>query len=113
MKILMAIIYAIGLILILTFSIVSAYTFSKIYDSEWVCLAQECVDFVTGDEWVKENCRPDENNEMVCSFFVPSVNQDVTMSMRNINISNMVSCKTYECSSWALVSYSNKLREVK
>ena len=28
----------------------------KLQGSEWVCIAEECVDFATGDEWVDNNC---------------------------------------------------------
>ncbi|GAI35759.1 unnamed protein product [marine sediment metagenome] len=70
--------------------------------SEWVCIAEECEEFLTGDDWVKQNCAL-QGNEMVCEFQYEGTNFRVPLS--GVNISNMVSCGRYECASKVLISY--------
>lgn len=74
----------------------------KLSDSEWTCIAQECSEFATGDDWVKDNCFLEGAN-MVCEFIYDGERFRVPLS--GVNISDMVSCKTYECSSKVLISY--------
>lgn len=97
-------------IVFLAIILVSAYNFNKLYKSEWVCIAQECSEYATGDDWVKQNCKL-QDNEMICEFQYEGEFFRVPLS--GVNISRMVSCKQYECSSKVLISYSNKFREEK
>lgn len=61
-------------IFFIVIAVISAYNFSILYESEWVCLAQECVEYATGEEWVSQNCNPEgENNEMICKFYIPKI----------------------------------------
>ena len=76
----------------------------KLMDSEWVCIAQECSEFVSGSEWVKQNCNPEgANNEMICRFQYEGAGFVTPLSGIE-NVSNMVSCKEYTCSSKVLIS---------
>jgi len=75
--------------------------FLKLRNSEWTCIAQECAEFATGDDWVKQNCNL-QGDEMVCEFQYQGQNFRVPLS--GVNISNMVSCARYECASKVLIS---------
>lgn len=74
----------------------------KLSESEWTCIANQCSEYATGDDWVKQNCNA-EGNEMICDFQYEGQNFRVPLSGIE-NVSNMVSCKTYECSSMVLIS---------
>lgn len=44
-------------------------------DSEWRCAGKECNEWVTGADWVSDNCRPvGENNVMMCSIAEGGIN---------------------------------------
>ena len=73
----------------------------KLNNSEWTCVAQECSEYITGNDWVKQNCNI-EGNEMICKFQYEG--QDFRIPLSEVNVSNMISCKNYECSSSVLVS---------
>ena len=74
----------------------NGYAYYKyVHGGEWTCIAEKCAEFATGDAWVKDNCKLD-GNEMSCEFGYEG--QDYKMPLSQINVSNMVSCKRYECS---------------
>jgi hypothetical protein len=77
----------------------------KLSNSEWVCIAQECQEFTkNSEEWVNQNCAL-ENNEMICKFQLEG--QNIRVNLADIqNVSAMVSCSEYTCSSKVLISYS-------
>ena len=97
-------------ILILFSLILAASSYLKLKDSEWVCIAQECDEFATGDDWVKQNCKL-EGNEMICEFQYEG--ETFRVPLDGVDISKMVSCAEYKCSSKVLISYVNKFQEVK
>lgn len=63
---------------------------------EWVCVAEKCEKTVTGDEWVEQNCHPEEG-DMVCEFQYQGQNFKVPLS--GVNSSSMESCSEYSCDS--------------
>ena len=75
----------------------------KLKDSEWTCIAQECKEFATGDDWVKQNCKL-EGNEMMCEFKYEG--EYFRVPLVGVEIDKMVSCKEYKCSTKVLVSKS-------
>ena len=74
-------------------------------DGEWLCISQKCVDFIEGEEWVSQNCKPTgQSNEMMCEFMIE--NNVFTVPLSGVNISNMQSCKEYTCDSEVYVRRS-------
>ena len=71
----------------------------KFNNGEWTCIAQKCTKYVTGDEWVKENCKPvGANYEMICEFTYQG--EAFSVPLKGItDISNMESCVEYTCDS--------------
>ena len=86
----------IGLVIaVIAIAGVNGFAYYKyVRGGEWTCIAETCVEFAIGDDWVKDNCRL-EGNEMSCEFGYEG--QDYKMPLSQINVSNMVSCKRYEC----------------
>ena len=65
---------------------------------EWVCIAQTCVDWAYGDDWVTNNCRPQTNGnvtELVCSVVMNDKTYNAPLSI--LNISTLRSCNEYKC----------------
>lgn len=89
-----------GIIVALILAVVGIYSFTKINDGEWVCIAQECSSYAEGDSWVKQNCNLN-NNEMICEFQLEGQNFRVPLS--GVNVSRMISCDEYECVSEVFV----------
>lgn len=96
------ILIGVSILALLVIGIVGMNTY-KLMNSEWTCIAQECVEFAEGDDWVKQNCNH-QNGEMICSFEYEGEAFSVPLS--GLNISNMISCKEYKCASMVLVSYA-------
>jgi len=93
------IIVGILFIIIISLSASSVYAYLRfnqfIEGGEWTCIAEECVEYVTGDEWVKEFCY-EENEVQVCKFIYQE--EEYKMLLSQLNISKMGGCKTYKCS---------------
>jgi hypothetical protein len=83
-----------GLILCVAYSLYQTNELNnklKAFDnSEWVCIAQGCINNYTEDEWVKKNCYLEGNN-MTCSFNWN--NQDYDFLLSNINVTYMLNNK--------------------
>jgi len=65
---------------------------------EWVCIAQTCVDWAYGDDWVTNNCRPQKNSnitDLVCTVVIRDETYNAPLSI--LNISNLRSCNEYRC----------------
>lgn len=90
--------------MLLVLSVIGAYNIEKLYGSEWVCIAQECTEYATGDDWVKQNCNL-QGEELLCEFQYEG--EFFRIPLSGVNVSRMVSCKVYECSSKVLISYVN------
>jgi hypothetical protein len=87
-----------GLIIIVSLiALVLAFkTHKSLGDGEWVCIAEECVEWAYGNDWVKENCAPfGENKTMRCDITVDGKAYLAPLSV--INLSNVKSCKEYKC----------------
>lgn len=70
-----------------------------ITEGEWVCIAQKCVRYIEGEEWVAQNCKPTgPNNEMICEFMIEDNVFNVPLSGIG-NLSAMQSCGEYVCDS--------------
>ena len=76
---------------------IGIYSLSILIGGEWVCITERCDELAEGDEWVKQNCKLD-NNAMICEFQLEGQNFRIPLSGID-NISNMVSCKDYICDS--------------
>ena len=74
----------IGIVLALIFSMAGIYSFIKLNDGEWVCIAQECSSYLEGDSWVKQNCNLN-NNEMICEFEYQEQNFIIPLSKINVS----------------------------
>lgn len=75
--------------------VASAFIFNEMSQGQWACIKEECVEFATGEEWVKQNCNY-VKGVMVCSF--EHEGDGYMLPLDQINVSRMVSCKTYDCS---------------
>jgi hypothetical protein len=94
-KIRVALVFAIFVSLVL-----ASYGFAKTVGGEWKCIAQDCVEWATGDEWVEQNCKYLEGDH-VCDFMYEG--KPYRVPLKDINVSRMVSCKQYECSTRVLM----------
>lgn len=91
-----SIILALGFLVSLIAILVSGLIYFQFSGGEWTCIAEECTEFAEGSEWVDQNCEL-EGNQMMCEFQFEGENFRVPLA--GINVSNMISCKVYECSS--------------
>lgn len=93
-------------ILVLASLVMSVMTFVKLAPAKWECIAEECAEFVRGEEWVEQNCAYEEG-EMICRFQLDGESYRVPLSGID-NVSKMVSCARYECASKVLISRNNQ-----
>lgn len=76
----------------------SIHNFSKLSGWEPVCIAKQCNSWAEGDEWISENCRPTEINNITvlsCEVVVNSQLYNLPLSVikERINITDLRSCK--------------------
>ena len=64
-------------------------------EPEWQCFAQECVRFVTGQEWVNQNCVLNETGDFNCAVIVN--NQPIVVPLSAINVNTVSSCAETIC----------------
>ena len=85
-------------ILIIAVTAMSAMSFMELYGGQWVCIAKECKEWATGDLWITDNCRPEGeegNQTLVCKLTIED--KEYTAPLSIINISNVKSCRKYDC----------------
>ena len=85
-------------ILIVAITAMSAMSFKELYGGQWVCIANECGEWATGDNWITDNCRPEgegDNTTLVCKLTIDD--KEYTAPLSIINISNVKSCRQYDC----------------
>ena len=69
---------------------------NTIEGGQWACIAQKCSEWAYGDDWITDNCRPNENNtQLMCTVLINGENIVVPIDI--INISNVKSCRNYDC----------------
>jgi len=91
------VILALGLSLI-SLILGGVYTM-KISGGEWTCITQKCQEFITGEAWVAQNCKPTgPDNQMICKFMIEDNVFSVPLSGIS-NLSAMESCAKYTCDS--------------
>jgi len=99
----------VGAILVLALTIgVSANSYNTLRGGEWLCIAQQCTDWLEGDDWVTQNCRP-ENNTLMCQVLT-SDNHEVSVPLSSINTSQVRSCNQYSCVAEIYVRSSDELK---
>ena len=85
-------------ILIIAVTAMSAMSFKELYGGQWVCIANECGEWATGDDWITDNCRPEGevgNQTLVCRLTIED--REYTAPLSIINLSNVKSCRQYNC----------------
>jgi len=85
-------------ILLIGITAMSAMSFRELYGGQWVCIAKECTDWATGDDWITDNCRPEGevgNQTLTCKLTIED--KEYTAPLSIINISNVKSCREYDC----------------
>lgn len=85
-------------ILLLAITAMSAMSFRELYGGQWVCIAKECSEWATGDDWITDNCRPEGeegNQTLVCKLEIEG--REYTAPLSIINISNVKSCRQQDC----------------
>ena len=85
-------------ILIIVITAMSAMSFKELYGGQWVCIANECGEWATGDTWITDNCRPEgngSNTTLVCKLTIED--KEYTAPLSIINLSNVKSCRQYDC----------------
>ena len=90
--------FAVLAILLLAVTAMSAMSFRELYGGQWVCIAEECSEWATGDNWITDNCRPEgegENATLVCRLTIED--NEYTAPLSIINISNVKSCRKLDC----------------
>jgi len=85
-------------ILLIAITTMSAMSFKELYGGQWVCIAKECNEWATGDNWITDNCRPEgegENATLVCNLIIED--KEYTAPLSVINLSNVRSCREFDC----------------
>jgi hypothetical protein len=68
---------------------------ATIGEPEWQCFAQECTRYITGQEWVNQNCQLNETGQFNCAVMINSQPYIVPLSL--INVSSVKSCAETTC----------------
>ena len=88
--------------------------------SEWRCAGSECLEWVTGDEWVADNCRPTgKDNKMMCSMVTGGINvggvrmggEVIDYPLSEIDTSKVKSCRQSVCGGYLLIKNNLEARE--
>lgn len=85
-------------ILLIVITAMSAMSFRELYGGQWVCIAKECSEWATGDNWITDNCRPEGeqgNQTLVCKLTIED--KEYTAPLSIINLSNVRSCRKHDC----------------
>ena len=85
-------------ILLIAITAMSAMSFRELYGGQWVCIAKECSEWATGDKWITDNCRPEGeegNQTLICNLIIED--KEYTAPLSIINLSNVRSCRQYDC----------------
>ena len=80
-------------------------------DSRWVCIAQACTVWATGDDWISDNCRPEgkgNNISLVCDIVHEGKNYKAPLSV--INLTGLRSCRQWDCVTEILVKGAINLK---
>lgn len=64
-------------------------------EPEWQCFAQECKRFISGQEWVNQNCELNATGEFNCAVVIN--NQAVVVPLTAINVNTVTSCAETIC----------------
>lgn len=90
------IILTIGILLSLGLGL---YNTKKLNSMEPVCIAQECMDWATGKEWVADNCWPEgEDKTMLCNLVYQNQGYVIALSEIDIDDPSIKSCRDWQCS---------------
>ena len=85
----------IGCLILLVLSL-SLFNFIKTLGYKEVCIANKCVEWAYGDDWVKDNCHL--NNESKYDYCPITIEgNSYNVALQSINISQMKSCREYVC----------------
>jgi len=89
--------YCIGALIVIAL-ILSMYSSLKLIGWEPVCIARQCNNWAVGEEWISENCRPNEvNGETVltCDIAINGQLYNIPLSdiKERVDISDLKSCK--------------------
>lgn len=79
-------------ILLIAFS--SAHMLFTFSGGDWVCVANECKEWITGEDWAREKCFLKDGIDM-CTVNLEGVVQDVPLA--EIDLKNIRSCAHEEC----------------
>ncbi len=91
------ILYGISLAVLvaLVFSVIN---FVDTHDGQWVCVAKDCVDWATGDQWISDNCRSQgegADTKLWCKIQVNDEERSYPLEM--FNLTNVKSCRKRGC----------------
>lgn len=92
------IVVIIGLVIALG---LGGFAFYQTFNAEWVCIADECISYATGSEWISNNCRPKgtgENTSLFCDIEYGGTTYNVALSLVNLSHPAVRSCNEYVCS---------------
>lgn len=89
------IVYSIGLAALIAL-ILSVINFMD--RGQWVCVAQDCVEWAYGDDWITDNCRPKgegADTNLWCKIKVNDVERGYPLEA--FNLSSVKSCRKRGC----------------
>lgn len=83
-------------VLLVMLIVFNFFIYKSIPKGEWTCIAQKCVKWLEGDEWVAHYCKVNENKTgMVCKITINDKVYEIPLSRLDIN--NVKSCAQNEC----------------
>ena len=65
--------------------------------AEWVCIAQVCIAYDYGDDWIVANCRPKGEDKTLMCNITGTDSKLYNAPLSIINMSNVKSCREYAC----------------
>lgn len=87
----------IGLLVVLAV-VLSVINFADTHSGQWVCVAQDCVEWAAGDQWISDNCRPQGegvDTKLWCKIMVNDEERSYPLEM--FNMTNVRSCRKRGC----------------
>jgi hypothetical protein len=69
-------------------------------NSEWKCIAEQCVEYLSGDDWVDRYCKVREG-KVLCEITYQG--QQIELPIENIEVDKIKECSKYKCVSEVLI----------
>lgn len=89
------------IVILMLFTGFAVYNAIRITGANWVCITDTCTVWATGDDWIIDNCRPNNYSQLICNVVTEQGTYDIPLE--ELNASKMKSCRERVCVTEVLI----------